>query len=45
MKLKEELQKIEEHFQNISTEEFQKNLEDAGYGVIQPTSTFENENQ
>lgn len=44
MNLKEELQKIEDHFQNISKEEFQKNLKDAGYGVIQPTSKFEDEN-
>lgn len=31
-------QKIDDHFKNISKEEFESNLKDAGYGVIQPAS-------
>lgn len=38
MDLIKKLQEIKEHFNNISDEDFEKNLINAGYGEIKPSS-------
>lgn len=40
MDLMERLKRIDEHFQNITAEQFEENLEKAGIGQISPLAKF-----